>query len=300
MQRRKFIIKTILGIPTLMLVSLNSSCTDDDISPISSDKKIVIIGSGISGLGAAKYFKDRNIDVIVIEAQDRVGGRLRTNRSLSVPFDEGASWIHGSQGNPITELATLSGADTFLTDDDNVAVFDIDGTEYTDDVLTTEEDEFDDLVGSINGEVNTSFMDAFNAQYPQYQNNRLWKYMLSAFLEFDTGGDIARLSSLDFYDDEAFKGEDLIVTNGYDKIAEFLATGIDVRLNTKVQGIDYANEKVQISTNQDYFEADFVLLTVPLGVLKNNIISFTPALPNQIQESIDNLEMGSINKFLCV
>ena len=150
MQRRKFIIKTILGIPTLMLVSLNSSCTDDDISPISSDKKIVIIGSGISGLGAAKYFKDRNIDVIVIEAQDRVGGRLRTNRSLSVPFDEGASWIHGSQGNPITELATLSGADTFLTDDDNVAVFDIDGTEYTDNVLTTEEDEFDDLVGSIN------------------------------------------------------------------------------------------------------------------------------------------------------
>ena len=105
---------------------------------------------------------------------------------------------------------------------------------------------------------------------------------------------------MDFNDDEAYNGDDLIVTNGYDTIATFLAEGMDVRFNVKVKGIDYIGEKIQIATDQADFETDFVILTVPLGVLKKDVISFSPALPSRIQAPIDNLEMGAINKFLCV
>jgi monoamine oxidase len=299
MKRRNFVLKTVLGIPTLMYLPLLPSC-EEKSSPIATEKKIIIIGAGISGLAAAKYFKDRGIEAIVIEGQEKVGGRLRTDNSLGIAFDEGASWIHGPDGNPITPLANSAGANTFLTDDNKLAVFDIDGSEYMDNILDEAEGQYEKALASLDGEVNESFQEVFYDEYPHYQNNRLWTFMLSAFLEFDTGGDISMLSSLDFYDDEAFNGKDLIITNGFDKIAQFLAEGIDVRLNTKVSGIDYEGEKIQLTTNQDNFEADFVLLTVPLGVLKNNAISFIPVLPNRIQKSIDKIKMGSVNKFLCI
>ncbi|NJL80377.1 MAG: FAD-dependent oxidoreductase [Richelia sp. SM2_1_7] len=79
--------------------------------------------------------------------------------------------------------------------------------------------------------------------YPEEAKNRLWKYMLSAFLEFNTGADINRLSSKYFYDDEGFRGEDVLVTNGYDLITDYLAQTLDIRLNTPVSGIDYTGQK---------------------------------------------------------
>ncbi|MGL1231779.1 FAD-dependent oxidoreductase, partial [Vibrio parahaemolyticus] len=44
-----------------------------------------------------------------MESQSKIGGRLRTNNSLGFAFDEGASWIHGPDGNPITSLASSAG-----------------------------------------------------------------------------------------------------------------------------------------------------------------------------------------------
>ena len=81
--------------------------------------------------------------------------------------------------------------------------------------------------------------------------------MLSAYLEFDSGADIYKLSSEDFYDDEAFNGEDVIITNGYDRIVNYLAQDIDIRLNTKVTSINYSDDKTIISTSQVAFKADY-------------------------------------------
>lgn len=258
-------------IAIILLLTTLSSCDKDDNSnsnPINTNKKIVIIGAGASGLAAAKHFKENGIDVIVLEAQDKVGGRLKTDGSSDIAFYEGASWIHGPQGNPITPLATLAGADTFLTDDNNIKVYDNNGTEYTTAALITAETQYGNAVNSIDGSLNQSFGNEFYDVYTQYQNNRLWTFMLSANLEFDTGGDIYKLSSTHFYDDEAFTGDDLIITNGFDKVADYLAQSIDVRLNNKVQSINYTNETTIITTNQGEYEADYVLVTVPLGICK--------------------------------
>ncbi|WP_172435944.1 flavin monoamine oxidase family protein [Sediminicola luteus] len=256
------------------------------------------MGAGISGLAAANYFKDKGVNPIVLEASDKIGGRLRTDRSLGIAFDEGASWIHGPKGNPITSLATESGANTFLTRDDLVKVYDFNGTPYAESVLDKAEAQYRKNLNRLNGNTHQSFGDAFYGQHPQLRNDRLWTYMLSAFLEFDTGGDINKLSSTYFYDDEAFRGDDVIITNGFDRVTDFLAKGIDVRLNTKVQKIDYSQEKTIISTSQGQFEADYVLVTVPLGVLKQGVITFNPSLPKPTQNAINGLEMGSVNKFL--
>ena len=264
------------------------------------DKKIIIIGAGTAGLAAAQHFKNKGIHVTILEAQNRIGGRLKTDRSLGVAFDEGASWIHGPKGNPITKIANEAGANTYLTSDDHLAVFNYNGQEYSDSELRNAEREYNTILRNIDGSLKESFGEIFYKNYPQYKDNQLWTYMLSAYLEFDTGGDIYKLSSQDFYDDEAFRGEDVIITNGYDKIADFLAQNIDIRLNTKVTSIDYSKDRTTISTSKGDFEADYVIVTVPLGVLKHNIITFKPKLPETTQTAINTIEMGSVNKFLLV
>ena len=64
------------------------------------------------------------------------------------------------------------------------------------------------------------------------------------------------------------------MTNGYDKITDYLATNIDVRLNTKVLNIDYSQDKIKIETTNGTYEADQVLVTVPLGILKKKSNNF--------------------------
>src|SRR5688572_7447583 len=80
---------------------------------------VLVLGAGMAGLAAARALADDGYEVTVVEGRDRIGGRIWTDRSLGVPLDLGASWIHQSKGNPITELAREAGAATAATDYDN-------------------------------------------------------------------------------------------------------------------------------------------------------------------------------------
>lgn len=70
-----------------------------------SQGNILVIGAGMAGISAAKELQSRGFKVTVLEARDRLGGRIWTDHSLGTPIDLGASWIHGIKGNPIWELA---------------------------------------------------------------------------------------------------------------------------------------------------------------------------------------------------
>ncbi len=302
MERRKFVLDTLKTIPLVLLApNLFASYSKEDDITNPNGKTVLIIGAGISGLAAAKKLKDKGFTVIVLEAQEKIGGRLRTDRSMVFAFDEGASWIHGPNGNPITKLASQAGANTYLTDDDNLAVFDNNGTAYSDTFLDSQYTQFENALKAVRsaGTKRQSFQTIFNSLYPTQANNRLWKYMLSAYLEFDTG-DISKLSSKYFYDDEEFTGKDVIVTNGYDKVANLLGQGLDIRLNSSVTEINYNETKSLVKVNGNSIEADYVIVSVPLGVLKNNSIAFKPSLPATKLSAIQNIQMGNVNKFLFI
>jgi monoamine oxidase len=303
MERRKFVLNTLKTIPLVLLApNLFASYSNDDDITNPNGKIVLIIGAGISGLAAAKKLKEKGFTVIVLEAQEKIGGRLRTDRSMGIAFDEGASWIHGPNGNPITKLASQAGANTYLTDDDNLAVFDNNGTAYSDTFLDSQYTQFENALKAVRsaGTKKQSFQTIFNSLYPTQANNRLWKYMLSAYLEFDTGGDISKLSSKHFHDDEAFPGKDVIVTNGYDKVPNLLGKGLDIRLNSTVIEINYNETKSSVNVNGNLIEADYVIVSVPLGVLKNNTIAFKPTLPVSKLLAIQNIQMGNVNKFLFI
>src|SRR5476649_1175133 len=67
---------------------------------------VIVIGAGIAGIAAAQRLQRAGCRVTVIEARQRLGGRIWTDHSWpDAPVDLGASWIHGVQGNPVAALA---------------------------------------------------------------------------------------------------------------------------------------------------------------------------------------------------
>lgn len=298
MKRRHFIKTLLTGMAALPLLGSRTGMAQS--SHTSPHTKVIVVGAGMAGLATALHLQKHGVEVQIIEAQAKVGGRIRTDRSLAIPFDEGASWIHGPRRNPISNLARRAGAETFRTDDFNLAIFDTDGSQYPEEMLNQAEELFESYLDAMNGTEQESFADVFYREHPELRNNRLWTFMLSAYLEFDTGGDISELSSLDFYDDKAFRGADLIITNGYDTLTNFMANGLDISLNTAVESINYEGDGVMVTTKQASFAADYVVVTVPLGVLKHDVIHFNPILPENFQDAIAKLYMGSVNKYLCL
>lgn len=298
MHRRKYIKETLKKLPLLLMTpTLLAGCKPNQIKP--NGKTVIIIGAGISGLAAAEKLNSMGFNVIVFEAQDKIGGRLRTNRTLDIAFDEGASWIHGIEVNPIVSLASKAGMETFTTKDESRKSYDLGGLERSAAIYQNAEDELFRILETLvkSGNVNQSFKTVFNNLYPNKANDRLWKFLLSTYITFDCG-DLDRLSSLLYNEGEEYSGVEKIVTNGYDTIANYLGKGLNIQLNQKVSKIDYFNNKVKITHNNNVTEADYVIVTVPLGVLKANAIIFDPALPNSKLNAIKSVGMNCVNKFL--
>ena len=298
MQRRKFIKTSLLGIPTLLVAPtlLTNSCKKDN----PKDKSVIIIGAGISGLAAAKTLHDIGFNVLILEAQDKIGGRLKTNRTLGIAFDEGASWIHGINGNPLTALAADAGMNLFTTiDDQRKKNYDIGGILRSETTYQNAEDELYTILNSMmnSGSTNQSFETVFNNLYPTKATDRLWKYLLSTYVTFDCG-DLNKLSSILYNEGEEYAGVEQIATNGYDTIPNYLAKDLNIQLNQRVTEINYSNSKVKVSHNGILSETDYAIVTVPLGVLKTSTIQFTPSLPVIKQQAIQKIGMNCVNKFL--
>jgi len=264
-----------------------------------TDYDVVIIGAGIAGLAAARDLSNLGYEVLVLESRDRIGGRIFTDWSLEAPFEWGAGWIHGPNGNPISALAKTAKVKTYATDDDSLLVLDKTGTPVKDAALEALEERLYKVASAIEGGVETdmALSKAIDHLDPELLKDPLFHWALTAFTEFDTGGAIENLSAKYYMADAEFEGDDVIPVGGYDKVLKPLLTGFDLALNAPVSHVAYeAGDGASIAAGDQVYEADFVICTIPLGVLKKHATSFDPPLPKRLLTSIDRIAMGSVTK----
>jgi polyamine oxidase len=122
---------------------------------------VIVIGSGISGLAAARNLSEASFKVTVLESRDRIGGRIHTDYSFGCPVDMGASWLHGvSDENPLAPiirrlgltLYRTSGDDSILYDHDleSYGLFDMHGNKIPPQLVTKVGDAFKRILEEVN------------------------------------------------------------------------------------------------------------------------------------------------------
>ena len=301
MNRRDF-----LKLTTLALLSyLNTGCgtsSNKDTTTNSTGKKVIVIGAGIAGLSAARELQNNGYEVVMLEARERIGGRIWTSTKWDdMPLDLGASWIHGINDNPLTLLADEIGAQRVVTSYDLTKVYNTSG-----ELLTASEESYleeltERVINRITSEQDAdndtsvrSVAEKINDSSPQ--SKRFINFILSGQFEHEYSGSANDLSTYWFDDDKEFGGDDVLFVDGFMQITEFLARDIQIKLGQVVKEIQRFGTSVKVISQNSEFSADHVIVTVPLGVLKSKKIIFSPELPQTKIDAINKLGMGVLNK----
>jgi|TARA_B110000879_G_scaffold111516_1_gene149140 monoamine oxidase len=227
----------------LIIVLSVMACNKDENSNTSENTgnefrgDVIIIGAGASGLAAAKKLEEKGISYQILEATDKVGGRIQKNENFAdFPIDLGAEWIHEDKSilnYLIDQPANEPNVETILYQPMNVQ----------------------QVIGNSVSQIPNEEMAAYYA---------------------------------DYISEYKFKN-----TTWYDYIHENFAQNIEQNIiyNSKVETIDYSEDLVTLTTdNGTQYQANKVILTVSIGVLRSNGITFVPPLPEEKIIAIQDVE----------
>jgi monoamine oxidase len=257
----------------------------------------------MAGLGAARLLHDAGARVTVIEARDRIGGRTHTSHLWpDLPVDMGASWIHGTKGNPVTALAKKLRLKLTATDYKRSVTYDQDGREISFvkaarqalALVERAREKIDNAGDDMSLQAAIERSKEWRRLSPA--DRRVARLAINTRIEHEYSGDWSRLSAWYFDQGKDFPGDEAVVTPGFGPILAHLAQGLDLRLGEAVTAIAPTATGVEITTTRGTHSADHVIVTLPLGVLQSGRIRFAEALDRKRQRAIDGLGVGLLNK----
>eukprot|EP00742_Colponemidia_sp_Colp-10_P007272 GILJ01007818.1.p1 GENE.GILJ01007818.1~~GILJ01007818.1.p1 ORF type:complete len:1106 (+),score=173.52 GILJ01007818.1:69-3386(+) len=279
-------------------------------------KSVLVLGAGMAGLAAANELHHLGFKVTVLEARDRIGGRINsiTHESLGegVAVDVGAGWIHGIEFNPLTDLCREAGLSLSNTGEET-RIHDVDGHPIAAEIDTQVEANFNDLLSQagrwgaeqppekhISLSLGRTLDQILSSRNLSDVEKRIYNWHF-ANLEYSTGTDLANLSLLHWDQDDMneFSGNHCLIKEGYAALVKHIGRHVTVNFGEDVQTVSYTSEGVRVVTRKGHvFNADYCIVTLPLGVLKRGDIQFSPPLPPWKQEAIQRLGMGVLNKVM--
>jgi polyamine oxidase len=264
------------------------------------------------------------------------GAAWDTAGALGAPTDMGASWIHGSnESHPITKIATALGLSEsaglvrtrndlaelrLCTDGQTSACSDPGNDQYT---------PYKSLLSQAQENSATTDISLWQAlaglsNSGQTRDSELFQYHLAVSTEFNTAGPVTNLSAWNYNDDSKYNGAELVWAQGYKQMYEALQSGavrvndgsstlqvtavpsasrqpISVTYNKRVTSVTYSSTGVVLTTaDSSTYNADGVIITIPLGVLKStdasSRVTFSPALPPATANGISQLGFGNVVK----
>ena len=279
-------------------------------------ENIIVVGAGMAGIMAARTLRGAGYEVTILEARDRIGGRTHTNHALDSPVDLGAAWIHGADGNPLMLLARELNLSLGYTDFLNRSISAVQA--YDEDGSPLDQAEYANGISMALG----AFYNAAGSElYTRSEKARTLKDWLeyglpkpdhffsrTEMLGFRyyslISSEYVNAADWDLIDwnlsnshVELPGGDHLLYGSGFEAIIEYLFKGVsDLRLDTAVTRITVTDGGVALDTSDGQFTCDRLVLTVPLGVLKKQAITFDPPLPAAKTGAIERIGFGNYEK----
>jgi len=253
---------------------------------------VIVIGAGVAGLAVARDLTAAGVRVLLLEARNRLGGRVMTRHTAEGPVELGAEFVHGAVEEV---LGVARQASLPLREVERSAPREPAG------VAAGRADAFsaiDVLLAHVSGNDDESFQRLVD----RVDVDRAIKSRALGLVEGYHAADPAKISVQSLIDNTAaderpgserqfrfVRGYDGLVAALFGQVAQELCT---VRLNAVVKVIAWRSGHVVVRTETGAeLTAPQVVVTVPLGVLKAGAIDFSPQLPDK-QDALRRLEMG--------
>jgi monoamine oxidase len=277
--------------------------------PTSTDVDVIVVGAGIAGLAAARELVRAGLSVQILEARDRIGGRIFSAHDpvCNVEIPLGAEFIHGKP-KEVWESLREAGVRTLEVKGESWCVNN--GQLCSCDFF----EQVDDLLDKMDDKNQDESFDDFLARYPaqneaERQAQRRARQYVSGFNAAQTSKVGVHWLVQEMRAEERVDGERIFrAANGYGQLVRIIAgdlahSSLPIRTSTQVTKVSWAGSGVEIaftgSNRSSTLSARRVLITIPLGVLKASVgeigaIEFDPPLPQSFHEALERIEMGKV------
>ena len=269
---------------------------------------VIVIGAGAAGLAAARALSGAGKRICLLEARDRVGGRISTLHvpDLPLPIELGAEFVHGESATTfgIIDAAALT------------------AIELPDDHWWSSDDAHErianywELMDGIRAKIRSrsrdlSFADFLHAQRSLTARTR---ELARGFVEGYHAAHAERMSAFalrmaDGEQDQASGNKQFRIADGQDALIAWLRSGldpdrVDLRLGSVVTDVQWSDRKVVVSYRSretaERVRASALVITIPIGVWKAPIdqegaIRFDPPLREK-ENALAHLETGHVVK----
>ncbi|MFN5318628.1 MAG: flavin monoamine oxidase family protein [Bacteroidia bacterium] len=304
LNRRKLITTLAVAWPAAFIsTGFLASCKPDDLPEPSFTGKVCIVGAGAAGIYAAAYLQKRGIEVVLIEASSRAGGRMMSDTSFcDFPLEMGAEFMHGARSvlydlalnlNPSSISEVLGNPYYFF----NQALR---NEEYflTSSALQGSGQTLLQIYDSLSNYTGADLtLEQYLLQFPINQN---LMEVANALIANDYGSSLDRIGMYALREAEQGYASGTTLFNLRDKSlislfeAAFPKVFSAIEFNTVLQGVEINSDGVVLQCSGDkVIQADRVILTVPITMLQNNSISFTPELPADKIDAIQSIRMDA-------
>ncbi len=256
----------------------------------SSEVDVAVLGAGAAGIAAARRLKEAGgLSLIVLEARERVGGRLLTVEREGLPLDLGGEWLHSADRNLLVGIAESAGFALYRRLPEWTSRLTRSGESPEDeaDWLAAREAHFRALrAAARDGEDRPAAC--------VLKPGGRWNPLLDAISSWANGAELDRISLEDNvrYEDSAINWR---LFEGFGRLFEVLARDLPVALGAAVETVEHGGKRVRLETARGTISAKRAILTMPTAILAEEALRFAPPLPDKLAAAAA-LPLGLDNK----
>jgi monoamine oxidase len=255
-----------------------------------SEVDVAVIGAGAAGIGAVRRLcQAGSVSVLVLEARDRVGGRVHTIEPDGFACDRGAEWLHSADRNPLSPIAQRLGFSVHRRPPEWTTRLRRSG-----ETIEAEADWIATREAQSRARRRAAAAPVDRPLASLLVPGERWNELLDATSTWGNGAELDRVSIKDYvrYEDS---GTNWRLYEGYGRLFEALAEGLPVAFETAVSSVDHGGRAIRLETARGTVTAARVIVTVPTSILAAEVIRFEPSLDGKV-EAAKGLPLGVDDK----